>query len=144
MGISDSLHSLLDYERLLFWVTDLVLIYESVTSSASVVHGWTLNSLTNVEWLNPRTKSPGELNIDHHLQNFMHCSALSVVTGMCVTEPLPSFGPVPRLFVAAGTYVWRAVGKQWTPTLVPLFRLSGFMSQYSVWVEHIHVSRTWY
>jgi hypothetical protein len=36
-------------------VTDLGLIYESATSSASVVrwltlHSWTLNSLTNVEW----------------------------------------------------------------------------------------------
>jgi hypothetical protein len=31
----DSLHSLLDYERLPFCVTDMVLIYESVTSSAS-------------------------------------------------------------------------------------------------------------
>jgi hypothetical protein len=45
--VSDSLHFLLDYEHLLVCVTDLVLIYESVTSSASVVHDWTLNSLTN-------------------------------------------------------------------------------------------------
>jgi hypothetical protein len=50
----DSLHSLLDYECLLSCVTDLVLIYESVTSSASVVrcltlHSWTLNSLTDDE-----------------------------------------------------------------------------------------------
>jgi hypothetical protein len=36
MTVSDSLHFLLDYEYLLFRVTDLVLIYESVTSSASV------------------------------------------------------------------------------------------------------------
>jgi hypothetical protein len=48
MTASASLHSLLDYERRLFCVTDLVLIYESVTSSASVVrwltlHSWTLN-----------------------------------------------------------------------------------------------------
>jgi hypothetical protein len=48
MTVSDSLHSLLDYECLLFCVTDLDLIYESVTSSASVVywlalHSWTLN-----------------------------------------------------------------------------------------------------
>jgi hypothetical protein len=43
-------YSLLDYECLLFWVTDLDLIYESVTSSASDVrwltlHSWTLNFL---------------------------------------------------------------------------------------------------
>jgi hypothetical protein len=50
MTVYDSLHSLLDYGCLLFCVTDLVLIYESLTSSASVVrwltlHSWTLNSL---------------------------------------------------------------------------------------------------
>jgi hypothetical protein len=39
MTASDLLHSILDYERLLFCMTDLVLVYESVTSSASVV-GW--------------------------------------------------------------------------------------------------------
>jgi hypothetical protein len=48
MTVYDSLHSLPDYECLPFCVTDLVLIYESVTSSASVVrrltlHSWTLN-----------------------------------------------------------------------------------------------------
>jgi hypothetical protein len=42
----DWLHSLLDYERLLFCVTDLVLIYETVTSSASVVRWLTLHSWT--------------------------------------------------------------------------------------------------
>jgi hypothetical protein len=42
--MEDSLHSSLDYERLLFTVTDLVLIYESVTSSASVVRWLTLHS----------------------------------------------------------------------------------------------------
>jgi hypothetical protein len=43
MTVYDSLHSLLDYECLLFCVTDLVLIYESVTS-ASVVRWLTLHS----------------------------------------------------------------------------------------------------
>jgi hypothetical protein len=33
MTVSDSLHFLLDYKRLLFCVTDLILIYESLTSS---------------------------------------------------------------------------------------------------------------
>jgi hypothetical protein len=37
MTVYDSLHSLLDYECLPFCVTDLVLIYESATSSASGV-----------------------------------------------------------------------------------------------------------
>jgi hypothetical protein len=41
-------------------VTDFVLIYESVTCSASVVrwltlHSWTLNTLMNAEWLNSLT-----------------------------------------------------------------------------------------
>jgi hypothetical protein len=42
MVVKDSLPSSLDYDRLLFRVTDLVLIYESVTSSASVVRWLTL------------------------------------------------------------------------------------------------------
>jgi hypothetical protein len=50
MTVSDSLHSLLDYECLHFRVTDLVLIYESVTSSASVVRSWTLHSWTLNYW----------------------------------------------------------------------------------------------
>jgi hypothetical protein len=54
MTVCYSLHFLLDYECLPFAVTDLVLIYESVTSSASVVrwlalHRWTLNFWTH-EW----------------------------------------------------------------------------------------------
>jgi hypothetical protein len=60
--LSNSLHSWLNYECLLFCVTDLVLIYELVTSSASAVrwftlHSWTLNSLTIGEWLNSRMKT---------------------------------------------------------------------------------------
>jgi hypothetical protein len=43
MTVQDSLHSLLDYECLLFCVTDFALIYESVTSSASVVRWLTLH-----------------------------------------------------------------------------------------------------
>jgi hypothetical protein len=50
MTVYDSLHSLLDYECLLFRVTDLVLIYESVTSSASVVRWLTLHSWTLDYW----------------------------------------------------------------------------------------------
>jgi hypothetical protein len=40
----DLLRYLLDYERLLFCVTDLILIYESVTSLASVIRWLTLHS----------------------------------------------------------------------------------------------------
>jgi hypothetical protein len=84
-------------------VTDLVLIYESVTSSASVVpwltlHNWTLNCLTNAEWricqecrmIDSRMNSPelnklpGEPNVDHYLQQFVYYSVLSVVTGMWI------------------------------------------------------------
>jgi hypothetical protein len=46
MSVSGSLHSLLDYECLLFWVTNLVLIYEPVISSASAVHWLTIHSRT--------------------------------------------------------------------------------------------------
>jgi hypothetical protein len=45
----DSLYSLLDYECLLFRVTDMVLIYESVTSSASTAEHWNLLRLTRSE-----------------------------------------------------------------------------------------------
>jgi hypothetical protein len=50
MIVYDSLHSLLNYECLPFCVTDLVLIYESVTSSASVVRWLTLHSRTLNYW----------------------------------------------------------------------------------------------
>jgi hypothetical protein len=51
MTAYDLLHSLQDYECLLFCVTDLVLNYESVTS-ASVVRWWTLHSWTLNFWIN--------------------------------------------------------------------------------------------
>jgi hypothetical protein len=44
MTVSDLLHSLLDYESLLFCVTDLHPIHESASSSASVVRWLTLHS----------------------------------------------------------------------------------------------------
>jgi hypothetical protein len=44
MTLYGFLHSLLGYECLLFCVTDLGLIYESVTSSASVVRWLALYS----------------------------------------------------------------------------------------------------
>jgi hypothetical protein len=44
MTVYDSLHSLLDYECLPFYVTDLALIYESATNSASVARLLTLYS----------------------------------------------------------------------------------------------------
>jgi hypothetical protein len=72
MTVSDSLHSLLDYECPLFFMTNLVLSYESVTSSASVVrwltlHSWTLDFprmtydwIIELSWteLNPRMTAP--------------------------------------------------------------------------------------
>jgi hypothetical protein len=52
MAVWDSLHSLLDWECLLFCMTDLVLIYESVSSSASVVRWLTLDNWTlSYDWI---------------------------------------------------------------------------------------------
>jgi hypothetical protein len=59
-------------------VTDLVLIYESVTSSASVfrwltLHSWTLNSLTNEsQWIYEWTLfvTQGEPKREYHLDYF--------------------------------------------------------------------------
>jgi hypothetical protein len=45
---------------------------------------------------------------------------------------------IPSLFVAAGKCVGWAVGKQWTSTLAPLFRLPGAMSQYD-WMALIQL-----
>jgi hypothetical protein len=107
MAVSDSLYSLLDHERLLFYVTDLVLIYESVTSSASVVrwlalHSWTLNYLwAELNWtllLKPR----GEPKIGSHLEQFVYYCVYSLKRECVFGEPLASNG-LPRLFVAAGT-----------------------------------------
>jgi hypothetical protein len=60
-------------------VTDLVLIYESVTSSASIVrwlrlHSWTINF--SYEWINELTNelsliTRGESKRDHHLELFV-------------------------------------------------------------------------
>jgi hypothetical protein len=44
MTLYESLHSLMDYECLPLCVTHLVLIYESVTSSGSVVRWLTVHS----------------------------------------------------------------------------------------------------
>jgi hypothetical protein len=125
MTVSDSLHSLLDYECLLFCVTDLVLIHEPVTSSASVVrwlalHSWTLDF--------SRMKALLQLN-----RFSLQCSLYRLPAAMenvcchgnVLTETLASNGIVrccvnvclesrwtSVLFVAAGTYtcIWRAVG----------------------------------
>jgi hypothetical protein len=43
MTAQDSLRSVLDYECFLFFVTDLVFIYESITSSASALRWLTIN-----------------------------------------------------------------------------------------------------
>jgi hypothetical protein len=53
MTVHDLLHSLLDHECLLFCITDLDLIYELVTSLASVVCWFALCSRTlNLSWMN--------------------------------------------------------------------------------------------
>jgi hypothetical protein len=113
MTVWDSLHSVLDYEYLFFWTAGLVLIHESVTSSASVVRWltlhsehWTLLRMPN-DWTfsrknYDRTEQPsGEPNIDHHLQQFVYYT----LPRQCVFgEPLTS-SRLPRLFVAAGACI---------------------------------------
>jgi hypothetical protein len=86
MTVYDSLHSLLDYECLPFCVTDLVLIYESVTSSASVVSWLTLHSRTlnngTAFWIISKSKS--------------HCDWLLVSQSILVSSPI--WGPWPDIY----------------------------------------------
>jgi hypothetical protein len=107
-------------------VTDLVLIYELVTFSASVVlwlglHSWKLNfwillrlnydSLMNAEWLNSPelNKLPGEPNISHHVLQ-LPCYSLSVCChGNVLTESLPSNGLF-RGYSLQRDYAYRTVG----------------------------------
>jgi hypothetical protein len=74
-----TLHSLLDYECPFYCVTDLVLIYESVTSSASIVRWLALNTelLTTVLRMPPvaiwrllPVITSREQNRDRHFQQF--------------------------------------------------------------------------
>jgi hypothetical protein len=90
----DSLHSLLDYECLPFCMTDLVLIYEPVTSSASVVHWlthqaehWILSQMLN-DWILPNWTLETIMcprynfkvnNIDHHLEQFLVITCFAIV-----------------------------------------------------------------
>jgi hypothetical protein len=85
-------------------VTDLVLIYESVTSSASVVcwltlHSWTVNSLNSVttESFNSLTNAlsfvtRGEPKRDHHLEQFVCYYLFHPLLRNVFTEPLSSNG----------------------------------------------------
>jgi hypothetical protein len=124
------LHSLLDYECLLFCVTDLVLIYESVTSSSSVVlwltlHSWTLNFWillrlnywTNYEWteLNWTLETitcPFVLWADRTetiISNISSTITCLLVTDTWFSEPLSRNGrlwflqayPLPRIYSSA-------------------------------------------
>jgi hypothetical protein len=97
-------------------VTDLVLIYESVTSSVYVVrwltlHSWTLNSLTNADWLNsPELNCTlflwlrGEPNIDRHLEQFVYYCVYSLPRERACRTVVEQW-IIPRLFVAMGTCV---------------------------------------
>jgi hypothetical protein len=109
-------------------VRDLVLIYKSVTSSASVVHwltlhSWTLNHncnltdwllvydsmTTDLQMLNELTNelsfiTSDEPKRDHHLQQFMYSAVYPLPQECAFGEPLASNG-LPHPLVAAGTRV---------------------------------------
>jgi hypothetical protein len=114
MAALDSLHSLLDYECLLSGlssaVTDMVLIYESVTSLASVVrwltlHSWTLNPTQLLKfWILLQLNYYSQINYMHSLYNFgtnkiettisnssRYC-VLILFCGNVSSDPLPSNG----------------------------------------------------
>jgi hypothetical protein len=126
-------------------VTDLVLIYESVTSSASVVrwltlHSWTLSSLKNESsftaddlWMNQydcleltnefSCVTRGEPTRDHHNQQFVYWSLLSVAPGVCLLNRYGARKPVLipgqrlnfyQLIRRYETRCQRAVYQQWT------------------------------
>jgi hypothetical protein len=86
--VQNSLHSLLDYKCLLFCVTDLVLIYESVTPSASVVrwlaiHSWTLKFSLMSEWKNDFTNNLSFFTLGgpmrgHHTEQSVFWSLVSL------------------------------------------------------------------
>jgi hypothetical protein len=104
MTVYDSLHSLLDYEHILFCVTYMVLIYELATSLASVVHwlafhSWTLNFspvdyddfLTNEFMFLAFSRvltfiTLGELNRDYHFKQLKLLHAYPLLQEPCVNS----------------------------------------------------------
>jgi hypothetical protein len=83
--------------------TDLVLIYESVTSSPSVVHWLTLHSWTLNFWILLRLTpneftnelsfiTRGEPKRDHHLEPYVYYRVQWLPRGRAFYEPLPSNG----------------------------------------------------
>jgi hypothetical protein len=112
-------------------VTDLVLIYESYFFNfpCPLVNTPQLNTelflRLNYDWIVLLCTAPYIV----HRQPWR--MSVACRRGKVLTEPLPING-LQRLFVAAGTCVWRVAGYQWTSVLAPLFRLSGVMSQYYV------------
>jgi hypothetical protein len=130
-------------------VTDLVLIYESVTSSVFVVHrltphSWTLslncsltdsrmNWLTTQVWMTQSTTCPPFITLDermreHHLQQFMYLSIyrhgnvcqFCIIQGVVSDTCLANCVSEPLL----------SNGLLDVAILASLFRLSPFMSQY--------------
>jgi hypothetical protein len=106
-------------------VTDLVLIYESVTSSASAalwltLHSWELNSLTNGE---RRARSQGSLSRMNWTNSFTTSGRIEYKSP-CLTVPLLCFL---CLFVATGTCL---------PNRCPAMDYSGLLSR-----KHVLASR---
>jgi hypothetical protein len=112
MIVSDSRHSLLDYECLLFCVTDLVLTYESVISSAAtdLNHAClTIQSFFSARLLIESTGSHGTYLLPASCHgNMLTARYLSLDFYFCLLLRERVFGQ----------------------PLATLFRLSGVMSQY--------------
>jgi hypothetical protein len=132
MTVSDSLHFLLNYECLLFCMIDLVLIYESITSSVSVVHWSTLHSWTLdcawviYDWNIENSWSELTLECGSLLKKFL--TNTSVTFGR--TEYKSPCLTVPQLFCFLSVATETCVNKPLTRN--ELFQLSGIMSQYNM------------
>jgi hypothetical protein len=82
-------------------------------------HSWTEVTSRRTEYTSPCLTFP-----------LLFCYSVAAET--CVSEPLDS-NRLPRLFVAAKTRIWLAVGWQWTSALAPIFLFSGVISQYCMY-----------
>jgi hypothetical protein len=126
MTVYCSLHSLLNYECLLFHSDEW-------RTKNSFRLNWThlrTNSNSALTLLSVLTCPPfynfGELNRDHHLEQFV--VIMSVVTGTCLPNRCLANGLV-RCYSLQRERDYRTVDQQWTSALSLLFRFSGGVHQ---------------